>query len=124
MKYTALIVFFALLAGSTSFAQQHDSAQIDKSVNAGKPQPPRYYYYPNLQSYFDTKEGVYHLRQNGGWQVAKEIPNGFGGYSLTKTIKVPINDYFGDDVTQFLDIHKKEYPYVSPAKARMMSRQK
>ena len=81
----------------------------------------RYYYYPNLQAYYDSKEKIFHLRRDGKWFTAEEIPSGFAGYSVYNKVSVPIDDYDDDNITQFLEVHKKKFPYVSISKMRNMT---
>src|SRR6476660_4839005 len=71
----------------------------------------RYHYYPNLCGYFDAKANLYILKIDGQWQKVKEIPNGYMGYSLNNKMNVVITDYDDDDVTQFIKVHKKKFPY-------------
>jgi hypothetical protein len=34
----------------------------------------RYYYYPNIEAYFDTREKLFHFKVDGEWTTAEEIP--------------------------------------------------
>lgn len=78
----------------------------------------RYYYYPNLEAYYDREKGMYLYRENNEWTSAKEIPSGYRGYGLYNKANVAIGDYDDDDVTQFFVAHKKKYPYNSLKKFR------
>lgn len=78
----------------------------------------RYYYYPNLGAYYDAKQDNYLLFQNGQWTVADEIPSGFRGYSLFNKINVSIPDYDEDDITRFIEDHKKAYPVKFSSRSR------
>jgi len=71
----------------------------------------RYYYYPNIEAYFDTQKSIYYYQENSEWKTAEEIPSGYRGYSMNNKISVYITDYDDDDVVQFQKRHKKEYPY-------------
>jgi len=71
----------------------------------------RYYYYPNIEAYFDTQKSIYYYQEDGQWKNAEEIPSGYRGYSMNNKVSVYITDYDGDDVLQFQKRHKKEYPY-------------
>lgn len=73
----------------------------------------RYYYFPNLQAYFDTLKLVYYFKDKGEWQSAEELPANFGGYSLYNNFRVIITDYDGDEPYQLIQTHKKMYPYNS-----------
>ncbi len=78
----------------------------------------RYYYFPNIEAYFDTKKSIYLYSEKGKWITAKELPVGYRGYSLYNKINVLIRDYDDEDPTQFFIIHKKRYPYVHNARTR------
>jgi len=78
----------------------------------------RYYYFPNIEAYFDTQKSVYLYSEKGKWITAKELPVGYRGYSLYNKINVLIRDYDDENPTQFITIHKKRYPYVHNAKTR------
>lgn len=80
----------------------------------------RYYYYPNLEAYFDVKKNIYYFTQNGKWVTAEEIPNGYRGYSLYNKCKIAITDYDDEDPTQFLQLHKKQFPYAPNGKIKNM----
>ena len=71
----------------------------------------RYYYYFNIEAYYDCKKNVFLYRQDGQWTTADEIPSGYKGYSMSNQLNILINDYDGDEPTQFLSSHKKKYPY-------------
>ncbi len=71
----------------------------------------RYYYFPNIQAYFDLQEKVYLYKENGEWVEAEELPKNYGGYSLYNKARVSIMDYNGDEPYLFIEAHKKLYPY-------------
>lgn len=73
----------------------------------------RYYYFPNIEAYFDLQEKVYLYKDQGEWMEAEELPKNYGGYSLYNKVKVSITDYDGDEPYLLLDHHKKMYPYNS-----------
>ena len=78
----------------------------------------RYFYYPNLEAYYDSRTGRYWILQNGQWTTATEIPSGFRGYSLFNKMNVVIDDYDEDNITQFLQDHKKRFPVRFNARHR------
>lgn len=73
----------------------------------------RYYYYPNIQAYFDTQKKIFHFKVDGEWTTGEEIPEDYGGYSLYRMLNVLITDYDDENPMQFLSIHRKKYPYTS-----------
>jgi hypothetical protein len=73
----------------------------------------RYYYYPNLDAYYDSKENLYifESNQNKGQIVkAKEVPSGYRGYSVYNGIRVAITDYDGDQPFSKIAEHRKQFP--------------
>lgn len=80
----------------------------------------RYYYFPNIEAYFDTKKRIYYYKEDSEWVSAEEIPDGYRGYSLYNGVYVYITDYDDDLITQFIQIHKKKYPYTKKGNLKMM----
>jgi hypothetical protein len=73
----------------------------------------RYYYYPNLDAYYDTTENLYIFESNtnkGQIVKAKEVPSGYRGYSLYNGIRVAITDYDGDEPFSKIAEHRKQFP--------------
>lgn len=85
----------------------------------------RYYYFPNIEAYFDTQKRVYFFKQDGEWTTAEEIPDGYRGYSIYNKVNVFINDYDDEDPCQFIEKHRKKYPYINNDRALklMLSKQ-
>lgn len=103
------LFLFALQAVAQETAPKRESLPIDKKTNCYI----RYYYYPNLQAYFDNLEMVYYYKENGEWKTAPELPQNYGGYSIYNKVRVVINDYDDDKPYDLLSIHKKRFPYNS-----------
>lgn len=101
------------LGTQLALAQAHHSAKSAPLVDPVTQCALRYYYYPNMQAYFDTKIRKFIFRENGKWVTADIIPEGYGGYSVYKMLSVMIKDYDDENPTQFLNAHKKQYPYTS-----------
>ena len=70
----------------------------------------RYSYYPNLQAYYDSKDGVYLYQDRQGiWVETTVLPLTLWGYSLSNGKHVPIN-YDGETPYDLINEHKKKYP--------------
>jgi hypothetical protein len=105
-----LFALLLLLVTNASFSQTNDPISklgVDAETNCYL----RYYYFPNLQAYFDVLKKEYIFKVNGEWQYAAELPKDYGGYSLYKMTRTFITDFDGEEPFQFLDSHKKMYPY-------------
>lgn len=128
MKILKIVLFTLVLCASISGFAQNALTQTTKpySVTPSKvvSESPttklRYYYFPNLEAYFDIHKNIYYYVKDGKWTTAKEIPNGYRGYGMFNKCKVGITDYDGDDPTQFLKAHKKQYPYAANGKIKNM----
>lgn len=112
MKTIKLLVLFGVLLFSSNLFSQDVATNIEKKMpTALSKGTSRYYYFPNLQAYFDNVNMVYYYKVNNEWQTAEELPENYGGYSLYNKAYVIIKDYDGENPQQFLNVHKKLYPY-------------
>lgn len=112
MKTIKLLVLFGVLMFSGNLFSQDVADNIEKKMSTAESKgTSRYYYFPNLQAYFDNVNMVYYYKENNEWQTAEELPNNYGGYSLYNKSYVIIKDYDGENPQQFLNVHKKLYPY-------------
>jgi hypothetical protein len=107
-----------LILGILLFSFNYTNAQVELNAvnvtnNSGsgyKFEEVRYYYYPNLQAYFDTKVGMYLYVENGEWIESEQLDPKTKGYSLKNGQYVMIKDYLGDEPYTMLGEHKKLYP--------------
>lgn len=103
-----------MIMGMLLFSFNFGQAQIELNTvdvsNNYKYEDVRYYYYPNLQAYFDTKVGMYLYQENGEWIESEELAPTFRGYSLKNGQYVMIKDYTGDEPYTLLAQHKAQYP--------------
>lgn len=108
MKY----VIFLLLLTFNLNAQEEVKLPIDPITNCEL----RYFYYPNMEMYYDSKTETYLYRVNGEIIESKDKP--VIGYSLYNGYFVQITDFDDDDIFNFLEKHKKLYTYVSSKKRK------
>lgn len=118
LKYTIALII--LLFVKPAFAQKASMTKpplFDPKTNCQL----RYYYYPNLEAYFDTHKNIYYYKEKGQWITGEEIPNGYRGYSMFNKYNVFITDYDDDNICQFINIHKKKYPYITHEKQKQLN---
>lgn len=117
--HLALIALFTVLIADaqTSEKKNINGLLIDPATNCIL----RYYYFPNLEAYYDTQKSIYYYTEDGKWITAEEIPAGYRGYSLYNKVNVIIKDYDDDDPTQFVNVHKKKYPYITKGNVKKMT---
>ena len=107
--FLLLLLFTCYITSAQTSNKDESSLPIDSKTNCHV----RYYYFPNLEAYFDNLELVYHYKINGQWQKAENLPTNYGGYSLYNKVRVSITNFDGEKPYQLLSIHKKMYPYNS-----------
>ena len=109
--FRILLVTLLVNVNFVAYSQDASKKEIQLEIDTKSNCQLRYFYYPNLQAYFDNLNNVFHYQENGKWHTEIELPKFYGGYSLYKLMYVVINDY--DDEKPFLNIqvHKKLYPY-------------
>jgi hypothetical protein len=114
MKTTKLIlVLFIALIATAMYSQDQtikkESLPIDSKTNCYV----RYYYFPNLEAYYDNLKLVYYYKEKGNWTTAPELPQNYGGYSLYNKARVAITNFDDENPCQLILLHKKIYPYNS-----------
>lgn len=70
----------------------------------------RYYYYPNLEAYYDFNDSKYILKRYGEWVRVDKIPPRYRGYSLFNDRYVILKGVVCDNPQDFISDHKKMYP--------------
>ena len=97
------------------FSQNY--AQI--AVNVDLKTPPRwapvagpevdYYYLPDVESYYDVRQGQFIYFGNGRWNHSKNLPVAYRSYDLFSGHKVVLNDYHG--ATPYVYFKKDKVKY-------------
>lgn len=109
-KITYFIIGMMLLSVNFSQAQ----VQLDTIYIRQKPASTyvavRYYYYPNLQAYFDTKIAMYIYRKDGAWVKSETLDPTTRGYSIKNGAYVMLKGFTEDEPYQYLEQHKAKYP--------------
>lgn len=111
---TYLLLAFAFFTTQTSQAQYQTNAQTTEEVEALMAAEGllnvRYFYYPNLEAYYDRQTSTYLYSKNGNWYEGSKLPSGLRGYSLSNGKRVPITDYAGEEPFSQLEQHRKKFP--------------
>jgi hypothetical protein len=120
-KLKSIFVLFTMLVLHATYAQARKVKETAPLFNPVTHCQLRYYYYPNLEAYYDTQKSIYYFKADGEWQTAEEIPTGYRGYSMYNKYSVFITDYDDDNICQFIAIHKKKYPYITNEKSKKLT---
>jgi len=111
---TITLIAIGILLFSTQFitAQAKSDTLYNRKENISRSADIacRYYYYPNLQVYFDTKRALYISKQNGVWVTSETIDMNARGYCVKNGAYVMIKGYGGNQPYVLLDQHKIMYP--------------
>jgi len=119
-NYITLCFLVAFITGATS--QENISCQSESNKshiastdctteNSTLKSVTIYYYYPNMQVYFDVEKKVYHYLLDKNWVTAEELPPYYGGYSLFKNERVVVAIPNEDAPEKYIKEHRKEFPY-------------
>lgn len=108
------LVFALVLFMSAFFAQ----AQVSISLNIGTPPSwgpegndnSRYYYLPDIDTYYDVTRSQYIYDNNGRWIRESRLPAKYRRYDLYSGYKVVLNDYRGDAPYAYHKKHRENYP--------------
>ena len=126
-----LILFSIVLVNKIQAQNDEDKAQNDETViyeevvdrstlkydNVTQCQI-RYYYYPNIEAYYDILKEIYYIKADGEWTIVEQIPSNFRGYSVYNNANIPVDDYEDDNITEMLPIHRKRFGYITKEKVR------
>lgn len=118
MKTISYFALALMLFGSNiSKAQNQYSTnaettlELESMMVSGNALNVRYFYYPNLQAYFDRQTSTYLYSRNGqDWIESSKLPNALRGYSVANNKRVPLTDYAGDSPYELIKEHMKQFP--------------
>lgn len=110
-----LLIVFTLLLLAQPFK---GAAQISVHINIGNPpwwaprayaHHTRYYYIPEIDSYYDASREGYFVNIDGGWVFSPNLPEYYGPENFDGWHKVVIN-YYGDQPYRYFNTNR--YGYV------------
>ena len=93
------ILAFALLIGVASFHNTTQAQSINININIGS-QPAwgptgydyvGFYYFPEINCYYDVNLGMFHYIHNGYWVSARYLPYAYRNYDMYRLYKVVLN---------------------------------
>jgi hypothetical protein len=93
-------------------------AQVSVNVNIGTPpswgpvgyDDSRYYYLPDIDTYYDVTRSQYIYENSGKWVRDNRLPSRYRQYDLYDGYKVVINNYRGDAPYTYHKKHVTNYP--------------
>jgi len=107
LSFVALLVIFT----SSVKAQNLVSANSSTSPLWGPVgySEARYYYLPDVQSYYDVQSSMFIYYGNGRWHRKTSLPSRYRNYDLYDGYKVVLTDYHGENPYENFREHKKKY---------------
>ena len=93
-------------------------AQVSINVNIGTPpswgpegyDDSRYYYLPDIDTYYDVTQSQYIYDNNGTWVRGNRLPSKYRQYDLYNGYKVVLTDYKGNTPYTYHKKHVANYP--------------
>ena len=111
---TITFITMGMLIFSSQFAQSQikldTTNECLKATGLNNIVELRYYYYPNLQTYYDTQKGLYISCEKGNWVTSEFLDLNSHGYCIKNGNYKMINGYTGDEPYTLLKDHKLQYP--------------
>ena len=106
-----LIAIAFMVLGSTQ-------AQVSVNVNIGTPPAwgpagyteARYYYIPDIETYYDVNSSEYIYLNNGQWVRTVSVPAPYRTYNFYNGYKVVMTDYRGPAPYTYYKTYKVKYP--------------
>lgn len=116
VRLLQVILFFFI---QSSFAQiELETVYVSRNKTTKAIPAVRYYYYPNLQAYYDICTAQYLYMKDGEWITAEHIAPNYRGYSLNNNNYVMLYGFTNDDPYLLISEHKKKYPANYSSKRR------
>jgi hypothetical protein len=105
------LLFFTISAKAQYTTNAEVTKELESTMDNGELANVRYFYYPNLQAYFDRQTATYIYTRNGNdWLESDTLPSGLRGYSSANGNKVAITDYDGDTPFDNIKEDMQKYP--------------
>lgn len=109
----------SLITGIIILACSQMQAQVSVNVNIGAPPAwgpagyteVRYYYLPDIDTYYDVSTGQYIYINRGSWIRARALTPAHRRYNLYNGYKVVLTDYRGGTPYTYYKTHKVKYPH-------------
>ncbi len=98
-------------------SNETDTAAENGTVNSVA----SYYYFPNMEVYYDLDKKIYYYQWEKNWVISEELPVNYGGYSLFKNERIMITIPNGDEPQKYIKLHRKEYPYNAKGRIKRPS---
>jgi hypothetical protein len=126
MKKSTYLALGMLIISSYQVSSQMKTDLVDvdaKEIIISNGIEIRYYYFPNLQAYFDTSTKLYIIKQSGVWITSKTIDINSRGYCLRNGFHVMLKGFLEDNPYTLINEHKLKYPgdYSSKQRRRIIA---
>jgi len=113
MKTLKLFIAAALFTSLLTTAQSHVIPSWGVPVTTQ-----RYYYIPDIETYYDIPSRQYISLRNGVWVRSSTLPPAYRNYDLHRGRKIAINDYNGNAPYTYYNVHRVKYVPASRVYAK------
>jgi hypothetical protein len=104
-----------LITGALLITGFFATAQVSVNVNVGIPvwgvpvTTERYYYIPDIETYYDIPSREYIYLHDGVWVRSASVPVVYRHYDFHRGRKIIINDYHGNAPYAYYNVHRVKY---------------
>lgn len=104
-----------LTAALILFNYSFTTAQVSVNVNVGIPvwgvpvTTERYYYIPDIETYYDIPSREYIYLHDGVWVRSVSVPVVYRDYDFHRGRKIVIHDYNGSAPYAYYNVHRVKY---------------
>jgi len=109
MKAVKYLMFGMILFTGIANAQVSVNLNVDVPLWGPRVTTERYYYMPDIETYYDVPTREYIYVDNGDWVRARSLPVMYRDYDLYRGRKVVITDYRGNAPYVFYNTHRVKY---------------
>ena len=122
-------VIFASCLFIFSYQTQAQKVLVNVNVNSTPKkvvryvESPSYYYYPEIETYFDTNSSVYIYFSKNNWVRSRYLPTYYRDYDVRHGQRVML-DYRGPEPYIYCHEHKNKYKHKSYKKGKKYKNKK
>jgi hypothetical protein len=123
----SILISFLLLTNYTMTCQEYEfeNPEVFSTKTKFALDTIRYFYYPNLEAYFDTKNSLYIYKIEDEWVKKPTIPMYYRGFCLYNNRYEVLSGLLDEENPEIsIEEHKKEFPAIFTAKEMKLKLEK
>lgn len=109
LSYYIIAVLLFLTASTNAQIVKVDNHYGPPTWAPTAPTTVKYYYLPDIETYYDASAKTYISRRDGNWVRTSTLPTRYSAYDLSKGKTVYLTDYRGNTPYVLYKEHKVKY---------------